>query len=183
MRAVHIEASGYVPRQRPSEDPVQAQRRVRRRLVAATHYLLYSDRQGVGEERTLFADDAGNLPLQEARARIAASYGPAAAFHRLVLSPNPDLGFATDAQTQRWARMLLRRTNTRIGRQLVWVGAVHRDTAVPHAHLIVAGADTAGTAVRVRTPLLRWMEEAGAQIAGAMAAEQEARRTRLEREG
>lgn len=183
MKTVTIVATGYVPRQRPGEDPLHAQRRVHGRLLAATRYLLHSDRRGAAEERALFTAEARALPLADAREQIAAHYGPAAAFHRLVLSPHPRLGLASEAEAQRWTRTLLRRTDARMGRHLVWVGAVHRDTAVPHAHLIVAGADMVGTAVRVRVPLLHWMEEAGAQIATEMAAEQEARRARLERYG
>lgn len=173
---VVVVATGYVPRRRWGEDERAGRARVEESLQQATRYLVQSARHGVDARREIFAPRAQALSLAEARAQIAAHYGPRAAFHGLVLSPHPRLDLLATGDLTLWTRRLMDAAGRRLERRLVWVGAVHHDTAVAHVHLVLAGADHEARPVRLRPPLFAAMRWNGRVLAEELGRERDRRR-------
>ncbi len=92
------------------------------------------------EERTLFDAHGTVAAVAAARAILTAAIGPRVVFHRLVLSPGRGAGVVRLIDLQTWTRLLLMDLGHALGQRLVWVGAVHRNTAEPHVHVLLAGA-------------------------------------------
>ena len=99
------------------------------------------------EERTLFDAHGPVADVAAARAIVTAAIGPKVVFHRLVLSPGRRAGVTRLIDLRTWTRLLLMDLGHTLGQRLVWVAAVHRNTAEPHVHVLLAGA-----AVRTRWP-------------------------------
>jgi len=121
------------------------------------------------EERTLFDAHGTVAAVAAARAILAAAIGPRVVFHRLVLSPGRGAGVVRLIDLQTWARLLLMDLGHNLGQRLVWVAAVHRNTADPHVHVLLAGAAErtqwphTGTirGVELRTPQYALLRERG----------------------
>jgi len=99
------------------------------------------------EERTLF-DAHGEIAARaEARAILTAAIGPRVVFHRVILAPGRRAGLVRLIDLHTCTRLVLMDLGHDLGQRLVWVAAVHRNTAEPHVHVLLAGA-----AVRTRWP-------------------------------
>ena len=99
------------------------------------------------EARTLF-DAPGDVADQAAaRALLTAAIGPRVVFHRVILAPGRRAGLVRLIDLHTCTRLVLMDLGHALGQRLVWVAAVHRNTAEPHVHVLLAGA-----AVRTRWP-------------------------------
>jgi len=99
------------------------------------------------EERTLFDTRGDVADRATARTIMTAAIGSRVVFHRLVLSPGRRAGVIRLIDLHTWTRLLLMDLGHDLGQRLVWVAAVHRNTADPHVHVLLAGA-----AARTRWP-------------------------------
>ena len=119
-----------------------------RKIERQVKHLVADYRAGeTHEERTLF-DAAGDVADRAAaRALLTAAIGPRVVFHRLILSPGRHAGVVRPIDLRTWTRLLLIDLGHELGQQLVWVAAVHRNTAEPHVHVLLGGA-----AVRTHWP-------------------------------
>ena len=121
------------------------------------------------EERTLFDTHSDVTDRATARALLTAAIGPKVVFHRLVLSPGRGAGVVRLSDLQTWTRLLLMDLGHARGQRLVWVAAVHRNTAAPHVHVLLAGAaertqwpgSGTTTGVELRTPQYALLRERG----------------------
>ncbi len=121
------------------------------------------------EERTLFGPPGKITDRATARALLTAAIGPKVVFHRLVLSPGRSAGVVRLIDLQTWTRLLLMDLGHALGQRLVWVGAVHRNTAEPHVHVLLAGAAERTqwphmgkvVGVELRTPQYALLRESG----------------------
>ncbi len=121
------------------------------------------------EERTLFGPPGEIADRATARALLTAAIGPKVVFHRLVLSPGRSAGVVRLIDLQTWTRLLLMDLGHALGQRLVWVGAVHRNTAEPHVHVLLAGAAERTqwphmgkvVGVELRTPQYALLRESG----------------------
>ncbi len=121
------------------------------------------------EERTLF-DARGDVADQAAaRALLTAAIGPKVVFHRLILAPGRRGGLKRLIDLHTCTRLVLMDLGDNLGQRLVWVAAVHRNTAEPHVHVLLAGAaprtrwpgNGTTTSVELRTAQYALLRERG----------------------
>lgn len=84
--------------------------------------------------RRLFTAHSEGLTRAEARALILEHAGRRVAYHRLILSPGLPV-----QDLQRWTRLVIADLSAHLNQELHWVAVVHRNTAHPHVHLLLAG--------------------------------------------
>lgn len=111
------------------------------KVQSQVQHLKGSFRRGERREERLLFDPAGaGLDQAAARAVLLAALGPRVAFHRLILSPPPQHQLRNSALLQGWTRAVLADLARALGQDLIWVAAVHTNTAHPHIHVLIAGS-------------------------------------------
>lgn len=115
---------------------VPAGRRMQRRLWDALRYM---EQRPLGKEedpadRQIFTAHTEGLARSDARALILEHASRRVAYHRLILSPGVPV---TDLQ--HWTRLVLADLGRYRHQDLHWVAVIHRNTAHPHCHLLLAG--------------------------------------------
>ncbi len=129
--------------------------------------LRYIERRPLGpdetvEERQLFDGERTGIAMAKGRDLLDACATAGVTYHTLVLSPGPG---AEEMDLHVWTRHVMADLEKRLGRDLVWVAAVHRHNEHPHVHVIV-GASTRNAAgkrqhVRFTRDDFRTMRESG----------------------
>jgi len=132
-RTVTVATGRYVPGTRPPK--------TRGKSAAGQCYdtLRYMQMRPLGEDerpedRRFFGAAREGGSWETARAVIMDHATDRVAFHRLILSPGQDV-----ADLREWTRMVMEELADRLGQELHWVAVVHRNTAHPHAHMLLAG--------------------------------------------
>jgi len=162
---------------------------LRGKLWDALHYMqcrpLGEDEQAA--DRILFTSRTEGLSRQEARALILEHAGRRVAYHRLILSPGESV-----EDMRRWTRLVLADLSRHLHQDLHWVAVVHRNTAHPHVHVLVAGrgerlsGEGRAAAVLLRPDEYEVLRESGdhhgRDLARAECSLDEAIRTELDRE-
>lgn len=128
--------------------------RARAQLKRAVRYL-EGRPLGPGEQtadRSLFDADDDGLARSDACATLAACATSQLAYHRLILSPGQGANALTRDELLLWTRRVMADLEARLGRELVWVAAVHRHTGHPHIHILVgaSGGRSGGRSGQVR---------------------------------
>ncbi len=112
-----------------------------KRVHNAVYYL--QNRETGGDEepgpRPLFGS-SGPLTSKEARVALRArGRAGSVLYHREIMSPSPRHGLHTQAEVEAWTREVIGTLGAYLGLDLTWVGAVHRNTAHAHAHVLING--------------------------------------------
>jgi len=132
-RTVTVATGRYVPGTRPPQ--------ARGKSASGQCYdtLRYMQMRPLGEDerpedRRFFGAAREGGSWETARAVIMDHATDRVAFHRLILSPGQDV-----ADLREWTRMVMEELADRLGQELHWVGVIHRNTAHPHAHVLLSG--------------------------------------------
>jgi len=119
-----------------------------RKIERQVKHLVSDYRAGEAHEERVLFDARGDVADQTAaRALLTAAIGPRVVFHRVILAPGRRAGLVRLIDLHTCTRLVLMDLGHALGQRLVWVAAVHRNTAEPHVHVLLAGA-----AVRTRWP-------------------------------
>ncbi len=137
------------------------------RLYDAVYYM--QNRETGGDEepgsRALFGA-TGDMTSTHARQALRARQDRSVLYHREIMSPSPAHGLTTQRELEAWTREVVGTLSNYLGLDLTWVGAVHRNTAHPHAHVLISGAgvrrsDGKQIGVRLKRQHLDLMRQAG----------------------
>jgi len=153
------------------------------RLYDAVYYM--QNRETGGDEepgpRALFGA-TGDMTSKHARQALRALQDRSVLYHREIMSPSPAHGLQTQQELEAWTREVVGTLSNYLGLDLAWCGAVHRNTAHPHAHVLISGAgirrsDGKQIAVRLKRQHLDLMRQAGIAAGVRLALPREAART------
>ncbi len=137
------------------------------RLYDAVYYM--QNRETGGDEepgpRDLFGA-TGDMTSKQARQLLRARQDRSVLYHREIMSPSPAHGLQTQRELEAWTREVVGTLSNYLGLDLAWCAAVHRNTAHPHAHVLISGAgirrsDGKQIAVRLKRQHLDLMRQAG----------------------
>lgn len=153
------------------------------RLYDAVYYM--QNRETGGDEepgpRDLFGA-TGNMTSKQARQLLRARQDRSVLYHREIMSPSPAHGLTTQRELEAWTREVVGTLSNYLGLDLAWVGAIHRNTAHPHAHVLMSGAgirrgDGKQIAVRLKRQHLDLMRQTGIAAGVRLSLPREAART------
>ncbi len=137
------------------------------RLCSAVYYM--QNREHGGDEepgpRQLFGAQ-GDVTKKQARLTLRERRDRSVLYHREIMSPSPAHGLTTQRELEAWTREVVGTLSNYLGLDLTWVGAIHRNTAHPHAHVLISGAgirrsDGKQIGVRLKRQHLDLMRQAG----------------------
>jgi len=111
--------------------------RVSRWLAGHLRYLQYRQRgpQEGRESRRIFSATCDQVRPGEVLDRLIGTPRPEVIVHKLILSAEDER--VTDWRA--WSRQVMRDLAEQQGQPLGWFGVLHRNTATPHVHIVLAG--------------------------------------------
>ncbi len=153
------------------------------RLCSAVYYM--QNREHGGDEepgpRQLFGAQ-GDVTKKQARLTLRERRDRSVLYHREIMSPSPAHGLTTQRELEAWTREVVGTLSNYLGLDLTWCAAVHRNTAHPHAHVLISGAgirrsDGKQIGVRLKRQHLDLMRQAGIAAGVRLSLPREAART------
>jgi len=90
--------------------------------------------------RALFTGTATHISSKEARTLLRGRHDKRVLFHREIMSPSTSFGLRGEDDMRAWTQEVVATLEDHLGLDLAWCGAVHRNTAHAHAHVLIRGA-------------------------------------------
>ncbi|MBU6454358.1 MAG: hypothetical protein KGS72_21500 [Cyanobacteria bacterium REEB67] len=137
---------------------IKAFRDGRGRARAHVNYIKFrpgKDKDEAGS-RAFFSDREDGLTSQHVNYAIDRQKGRGVLVHKVIISPG-----VQDANTQEYVREVLHDLGHRKGLDLEWYAVEHRNTANPHAHVVIMGTDKKGRQVSLSKADYTQLKECG----------------------
>ncbi len=123
---------------------IRAFRDGRGRARAHVNYIKFrpgKDKDEAGS-RSFFSEKEEGLTSQHVNYALDRQTGRGVLVHKLIVSPG-----VQDANTQEYVREMMHDLGRQKGLELEWYAVEHRNTANPHAHVVITGTDKNGRQV------------------------------------
>lgn len=118
----------------------------RARAKAHVNYIKFRPGKDKDEEksRSFFSDKEEGLTSHPVHEAIEKQTGRGVLVHKLIISPG-----VQGANAQEYVREVMHELGQQKGLELEWYAVEHRNTANPHAHVVVMGTDRNGRQVKI----------------------------------
>ena len=137
---------------------IRASRDGKARAKAHVNYIKFrpgKDKEEQGK-RSFFTDKEEGLTSHPVHEAIERQTGRAVLVHKVIVSPG-----VQDANTQEYVREMMHELGRQKGLELEWYAVEHRNTANPHAHVVIMSKDKNGRQVKLSKDDYTKLKETG----------------------
>lgn len=125
---------------------IKASRDGKARAKAHVNYIKFRPGKDKEEERSrsFFTDKEEGLTSHRVHEAVEKQTGRNVLLHKVIISPG-----VQDANTQEYVREVMHELGQQKGLELDWYAVEHRNTANPHAHVVIMAKDRNGRLVKL----------------------------------
>ncbi len=137
---------------------IRASRDGKARAKAHVNYIKFrpgKDKEEQGK-RSFFTDREDGLTSRTVHDAIERQTGTGVLVHKMIVSPG-----VQDANTQEYVREVMHELGRQKGLELEWYAVEHRNTANPHAHVVIMSKDKNGRQVKLSKDDYTKLKETG----------------------
>lgn len=137
---------------------IRASRDGKARAKAHVNYIKFrpgKDKEEQGK-RSFFTDREDGLTSRPVHEAIERQTGTGVLVHKMIVSPG-----VQDANTQEYVREVMHELGRQKGLELEWYAVEHRNTANPHAHVVIMSKDKNGRQVKLSKDDYTKLKETG----------------------